>query len=183
MIVARISKTGYGLLLTTVLAATTFGAPQVGPNTAQLAPVPPQILAAKKVFISNVPGEQFSSPRNAEDDLYRPYNQFYALLKGWGYYELVSAPGDADLILEIRLSGRPVLNNATVQAPVFEVYLEATLRDPKTQAVLWWLSERLQGANRKATGEKNYNQAMTNLVNDLKTLVGQPPAATSDAKR
>ena len=138
------------------------------------APVPPQILSAKKVFISNVPGERFYYPRNAEDDPYRPYNQFYASMKSWGYYELVTAPADADLIFEIKLSGRPVLTNATIQAPVHEVYLEAIVRDPKTQVVLWWLTEHLQGANRVATGEKNYNQAMAELVNDVKKLVGQP---------
>jgi len=183
MIVIGTFKARFCLLLTTVLAGVAFGTAQSGQSAVPLAPVPPQILAAKKVFISNVPGEQFYSPRNAEDDPYRPYSQFYASLKSWGYYELVPAPSDADLILEIRLSGRPVLTSATVQAPVFEVFLEVTVLDPKTHAVLWWLTERLQGANRKATGEKNYNQAMTNLVNDLKKLVGQPAAATSDTKK
>jgi len=151
-------------------------AAQGTPPAISPAPVPPQVLAAKKVFISNVPGELFYFPRNAEDDPYRPYNQFYASLKSWGYYELVSAPADADLILEIRLSGRPVLTSATVQGRVPEVYFDVTVRDPKTQVVLWWLAERLQEATRVATGEKNYNQAMTNLVNDLKKLVGQSGA-------
>jgi len=96
---------------------------------------------------------------------------------------VVSALADADLILEVKLTGRPVLSSATVQAPVHAAYLDVTVRDPKTQVTLWWLAERLQGANRVATGEKNYNVAMTNLVNDWKKLLGQPTDQASNIKR
>ena len=179
------------VILFTLLMLSACASAGAAPNTARqstgtgasVAPVPTQILAAKKVFISNVPGEVFYFRRDAEDDPYRPYNQFYAELKNWGYHELVSAPTDADLILEVRLSGRPVLSSATRQAPVNAAYLEVTVRDPKTQAVLWWLAERLEGANRVATGEKNYNTAMTNLVNDWKKLLGQPIDQTSNIKK
>jgi len=58
-----------------------------------------------------------------------------------------------------------------------------TVRDPKTQAVLWWFAERVQGANRPATGEKNYNEAMTNLVNDVKKAIGQYSAGAANAKK
>jgi len=147
------------------------------------APVPSQLLAGKKVFISNVPGALFSSPRTAEDDPYRPYSQFYASIKSWGYYELASAPADADLIFEISLVDRATMANALVQASVRLPYLELTVRDPRTQVILWWFAERVQGANRLATGEKNYNQAMTNLVNDLKKAVGQYSAGPANAKQ
>jgi len=147
------------------------------------APLPSQLLTGKKVFISNVPGALFSSPRTAEDDPYRPYNQFYASMKNWGYYELVSAPAEADLIFEISLTDRPTLGNAMVQSSFRLAYLDLTVRDPKTQVVLWWFAERLQGANRPATGEKNYNQAMTSLVNDVKKVVGQYATGPADAKK
>ena len=147
------------------------------------APVPSQLLAGKKVFISNVPGAVFSSPRTPEDDPYRPYSQFYASMKSWGYYELASAPADADLIFEISLIDRPAMANALVQASVRLPYLELIVRDPRTQVVLWWFAERLQGANRPATGEKNYNQAMTNLVNDVKKAVGQYAVGPANAKQ
>jgi hypothetical protein len=147
------------------------------------APVPPQLLAGKKVFISNVPGALFSSPRTAEDDPYRPYSQFYASIKGWGYYELASTPAEADLIFEISLVDRATMANALVQASVRVPYLELIVRDPRTQVILWWFAERLQGANRPATGEKNYNQAMTNLVNDVKRAVGQYAVGPANAKQ
>jgi len=168
------------VILTTGLS---LWAQQVGQSPLPPAPLPSQILAGKKVFISNVPGALFLSPRNAEDDPYRPYNQFYASLKSWGYYELVPAPADADLIFEINLADRPTLGNAMVQSSVRLAYLDLTVHDPKTQTVLWWFAERVQGANRPATGEKNYNEAMTNLVNDVKKAIGQYSAGPAGAKK
>jgi hypothetical protein len=41
----------------------------------------------------------------------------------------------------------------------------------------------VQGANRPATGEKNYNEAMTNLVNDVKKAIGQYSAGPANAKK
>jgi hypothetical protein len=145
--------------------------------------VPSQLLTGKRAFISNVPGAVFSSPRTAEDDPYRPYNQFYATMKNWGYYQLVATPAESDLIFEISLVDRTTLGSALAQNSFRLVYLDLTVRDPKTQAVLWWFGERLQGANRSATGEKNYNQAMMNLVNDLKKVVGDYAPAAAKAKK
>jgi hypothetical protein len=62
------------------------------------APVPSPIAAAKKVFISNAPGNNLPAAFGGPD---RTYNEFYAAMKGWGHYELVAAPSEADLILEI----------------------------------------------------------------------------------
>ena len=168
-------------LATIVSAASALSAQQ---SSILPAPVPSQLLTSKKVFISNVPGTAFLSPHTPEDDPYRPYNQFYASMKSWGYYELVSAPADADLILEINLADRPTLGDAVHLVNSARLaYLDLTVRDPKTQVILWWFAERVQEANRPATGEKNYNQAMTNLVNDLKKVTSQSAAGPATAKK
>jgi hypothetical protein len=168
-----------GVILTTGSALL---AQQVDQSPIPPAPVPSQLLTGKKVFISNVPGAVFSSPRTAEDDLYRPYNQFYASMKNWGYYELVSTPEEADLIFEISLVDRLTMGNTLVQGSNRLAYFDLCVRDPKTQVVLWWFAERLQEANRSATGEKNYNQALTNLMNDVKRVVDQH-AGAADARK
>src|SRR5262245_20084212 len=62
------------------------------------APVPSSIAAARKVFISNAPGASLPKYFGGPD---RTYNEFYAAMKGWGHYEIVAVPSDADLILEI----------------------------------------------------------------------------------
>ena len=65
------------------------------------APVPPQILSAKKVFIANAGGEQPAEDAQYSGDSDRAYNQFYAAMRTWGRYELVASPAEADLWFEI----------------------------------------------------------------------------------
>jgi len=70
------------------------------------APIPQQIVTAKKVFIANGGGDEsliFDSPQYSGGPD-RLYNEFYAAIKSWGRYELVNAPGEADLVFEIRLT-------------------------------------------------------------------------------
>jgi len=64
-------------------------------KSAPPAPIPAQILAAKKVFIANGGGDE----SHTEEVSYsggpgRAYNEFYAAMKTWGHYELVATPGD-----------------------------------------------------------------------------------------
>src|SRR6266576_6551887 len=70
-----------------------------------LAPIPGQILTANKGFIANGGGDESryeaASYSGGPD---RAYNEFYAAIKTCGRYELVAAPGDADLVFEIRLT-------------------------------------------------------------------------------
>ncbi len=68
------------------------------------APIPPQIGAARKVFISNAGGESFEMILQQtvfDGGPDRPYNQFYAAMKDWGRYELVPAPANADLVVGV----------------------------------------------------------------------------------
>src|SRR5271154_1239072 len=89
------------------------------PNDPPPAPVPAPIFTAKKVFVSNATGEIALPPGNPD----LTYNEFYAAMKSWGRYELVSSPADADLVIEIRLA-------YTASNPRS---LRATVRDPKTR--------------------------------------------------
>ena len=88
------------ILLISMLPVSAPAAEQ--PKQAPPAPIPAQILEAKKVFVANAGGDELST----DDPLFsgdpdRAYNQFYAAMKTWGKYELVSAPADADLWFEI----------------------------------------------------------------------------------
>lgn len=62
------------------------------PTVAPDAPVPPQILVAKKVFIANAGGDQMTpddpSFSGGPD---RAYNQFYAAIKSWGRFSIVGS--------------------------------------------------------------------------------------------
>ena len=166
-----IASLGFAMMLSPVsaLLAQTAQAPA--------APLPSQILTAKKVFISNAGGD--FGHWSWSGGQARTYNEFYAAIKGWGRYELVSAPGDADLVLAI-IGHHPI---DTGGDNVFAVpQFGLMLMDPKTHIVLWTLDEHVsQGMGTQKTRDKNFEDALNKLVGDLKALTAQP-AATSAAK-
>jgi hypothetical protein len=123
------------------------------------APAPSQIVAAKKVFISNG-GEDTWLNYDPKHDPTLTYNEFYADMKSWGKYEVVSSPADADVVFEIHL----VSQERSTQ-------LRLLILDPKTHITLWTLSQVANGANRDATTRKNFDKAMDSLVVTLKNLV------------
>lgn len=145
---------------------------------APAAPVPPQIAAAQKVFVSNAGGESFESVIdetvfNGGPD--RPYNQFYAALKNWGRYPLVSSPADADLVFEVSW----VLTDTGLKLPVLG-QLRLLVIDPRTHVTLWNFTEYVRGAMLLGNRDKNFDQAMTIIVNRLK-LLANPAAAAAGA--
>jgi hypothetical protein len=138
------------------------------------APVPPQIAAAKKVFISNAGGESFEGIFDQtvfDGGPDRPYNQFYAALKDWGRFEIVSSPADADIVLEISW----VLTDTGLRLPVLG-QLRLGIIDPRTHVKLWNLTEYVRGAILLGNRDKNFDQAMTTILNRMKLLA--VPAAT-----
>jgi hypothetical protein len=145
---------GFAMLLVTVpaLLAQTVAAP-----------LPSQIVTAKKIFISNTGGGFDSSAWSGGPD--RIYNEFYAAMKSWGRYEFVSAPGDADLVLDV---------NVIRDSVVWQFKLE--ILDPKTRIVLWTQYEPIKVTVSQKTRDKNFDDTINKLVTDLKTLTAQPAA-------
>jgi hypothetical protein len=140
------------------------------------APVPAQIAAARKVFISNAGGESFETVIDQtvfDGGPDRPYNQFYAALRDWGRCELVSSPADADLVLEISWT----LSDTGLRLPVLG-QLRLVVIDPKTHVTLWNLTEYVRGAMLLGNRDKNFDQAMTTVVNRLKILMVPTVAAS-----
>ena len=146
-----------------------------------VAPVPAQITIAKKVFISNAGVDGISlAAFERLGDTNRPYNQFYAAMKNWGRYEMVSAPSDADLVFEIRFSAP--LTDAGDKATFYAPQLGVTILDAKTHFILWTLAQPVGGALRKSTFLKNLDQGMAKVMDDLKTLT-TPASTTAQIQR
>ncbi|MFZ0663978.1 MAG: hypothetical protein WAM66_14915 [Acidobacteriaceae bacterium] len=150
------------LLLTPALAAqqTDSGA----------APVPPQLLDAHRVFVANGGGssyfELFSGGPN------RAYNTFYKELNRMRQYELVSSPGQADLIFEIRAVAPAVSGlNDTVS---YNPQAVLTIRDPKTNVVLWTESANIRSFGTKQRRDRQFDQSVAVLVDKLAVVTGRP---------
>jgi hypothetical protein len=141
------------------------------------APIPSLIAAARKVFISNAPGSNQPASFGGPD---RTYNEFYAAMKGWGHYELVSAPSDADLVLEISFNSSLSVGGTNTSGCIstHDAELRLVILDARMRVPLWWFSEgvnpKLSFAHRPERAvESALSQSNATLVDDLKKLVGE----------
>lgn len=157
------------------LAIALLPTPFSGGQQVETAPIPLQIITAKKIFISNggVDNAALAAFKRA-GDTNEPYNRFYAAMKSWGRYELVASPADADLVFEIRFTA-PIADFG--KTAIYEPQLGLSIFDTKTHFVLWTFTEPVQGAFRKVTWEKNVNQGMESLLAEIKKLAGTPLSA------
>jgi len=136
------------------------------------APLPAQLFSAKTIFISNTTGREATYPGISE----LTYNEFYAAMKTWGRYQIVAAPADAELVFEIRYATAlgPTNGGNSGQYAEFEL----TIFDTKTHVVLWAVSETIIPIKNKSNKE-SLEQALANVVSDVKKLVTTVPPATA----
>src|ERR1051325_9773107 len=167
-------------ILTVLFTQTVFAGQSTPP-----APVPTQILTTKKVLMSKAGQDQYSYDEPLFDGgPNRTYNEFYASMKNLARYELVGTPGEADLFFEIRFTSplqyqgndRSLISSQFRQDPQFRL----VIRDPKTNAVLWGITEHAEWAILQSNRNKNFDKAMAKLVSDVQVLT-QPQSVLSGA--
>jgi len=161
-----------GVLLLAAVAAPagaqiTFGAPKkssanVGINSVQ-APVPAPLLKGKKAFISYELGDVTAFPQAYSGGPERAYGEFYAAMKAWGHYELVSDPNDADVVFAVRF----VDPGTTVPQ------IRIGVSDGKTGIGLWGFVEQVDFKFRKKNRDLAFTDSVKLLVTDIQTLIGQ----------
>ena len=162
----------FAFLVSPLLSA----APQKS-KVAPPAPIPSQIIAAKKIFIANCGGEDTDAYSGGRD---RAYNQFYAAMKSWGRYEIVSAPGDADLLYEIQFVlapfSRQVVKGDSTGPNWADPQFRLVIRDARTNAVLWSILEHAPMAVLQGNRDKNFDEALARLIDAAQQLAPLPQA-------
>lgn len=137
------------------------------PQAFAVAPVPGKIYSAKKVFVSNAGSDSgLFGALFFDGDPDRTYNEFFADVQRTGRYELVGDPAQADLVLETHLS-----LPSGQQFPMFRL----VVYDANTHFVLWTLTESIEPALTQKNRDKNFDQALGNLVADFQRA-GTPVA-------
>jgi hypothetical protein len=141
-------------------------------------PIPPALLAAKAIFISNDGADGGLFPHPFSGDPNRGYDQFFGAMQGSGQYQLVPDPSQADLVLELHLTApygptnANKVNGAADPVPT----LRLVIYDRKSHFVLWSLTESIVAANLQKTHDRNFDEAVVNLVSDFEALTHRPPA-------
>lgn len=143
-----------------------LGAQQAG---SEAAPVPTQVLAGHKVFVANGGGSNYFVIFSGGPD--RAYNTFYKELKSTGRYELVSSPSEADLIFEIRAIAPAVSEYDT---PSYNPQVVLTVRDPKTNVVLWTARSNVRVFGMKRRRDRQFDESVAVLVDELAQVTGRP---------
>jgi hypothetical protein len=183
----RIMKTTISLVAMTVCVIATTPAKAQQAKETLPAPMPSQIVYARKVFLSNAGGDSHGL---YSGESRRLYDQFYAALKSWGRYELAGSPAEADLVFEVSLinpfigeyvyggGGQTSVSSRSVTDPQFRL----VILDPGTRVTLWVFTEHIVPAVLLSNRDKNFDQALNYLVNDLRNVAGQPVAAANGKK-
>jgi hypothetical protein len=136
------------------------------------APVPPALLHGRTVFLSNAGADSGLFPHPFSGRPSRGYDQFYAALRGAGRYELVSEPGEADLVFELQLiapngpKDADKSKGASDPLPMFRL----VILDRKTHYTLWAITESIKQASRQTTHDRNFDDALAALAADLKAV-------------
>lgn len=164
---ARICRTLW-IVMSSFLVLTPMLAAQQADSSA--APVPPQIINAHRVFVSNGGGsnyfEIFSGGPN------RAYSTFYKMLKKTGQYELVDSPGQADLVFEIRAIAPATASlSGTVS---YNPQVVLTVRDPETNSVLWSERANVRAFGTKGRRDRQFDESVAVLVDKLAAVTGRP---------
>ena len=101
-------------------------------------------------------------------------------MKSWGRYELVGSPAEADLVIEIRLTLLQSRRSEPLgeQNPEYDSQFHLAIRDVKTHETLWGLTEHAQTAILQGNRDKNFEQALTAILSELRKIAGpaQPTA-------
>jgi hypothetical protein len=176
------------VVLAIVIASAAMLEAQPSKNAVPQAPLPAQIVAAKKVFISYAGGDTDIAGYSGDAD--RTYNQFYVAIKSWGQYEIVPAPAGADLVFEISFihpvsqahvdgEGKTYKAGGAGDDPQFKL----AIRDPKSNILLWTLSRHIPFALLTSNQNKNFDQTMNYFLDDIKKLVGPTAPAIPGASK
>ena len=131
------------------------------------APVPAQLVTAGKIFISNAGGDIDPNTKQLGDFVglpVRPYNDFYAAMKPWGRYQIVSSPSDADLVFEISFSVSFIGGGGA------DAKFHLVILDPKTHVTLWAFTEYIESAILAGNREKHFELGMDSIVADAKSI-------------
>ena len=148
----------------------------------QAGPVPPAIAAAKNIFVSNAGADSGLFPEPFTGDPDRPYTEFYAALKATGAFTLVADPAQADLVLELRLFApygptNPTNANKQIGTADPRPMFRLVVYDGKTHFILWTVTQSVDYAFQQKTHDKNFDMALTEVLNQFLKIAGKPPAA------
>ncbi|MGA2252107.1 hypothetical protein [Terracidiphilus sp.] len=143
------------------------------------APIPPAILAARKLFIANGGADAGLFPSPFSGSTSHGYDQFYSAFRGMSQYDLVSNPSEADLVLEFQIQAPLGPANADKSKGAADPLPTVSVKiyDRPSHYVLWAFSEEVDIAFLQKTHDRNLDDAIARLAQDFQSLT-RPQSTT-----
>lgn len=141
-------------------------------------PVPPALMSARTIFVSNAGSDSGLFPQPFTGDPDRPYTEFFQALRATGDFMLVADPAQADLVLELRLTAPYGPSNPDKQygasdpLPMFRL----VIYDGKTHFVLWTITRSVDVAILQKTHDKNFDLALSDILDGFLEIAGKSSA-------
>jgi hypothetical protein len=143
------------------------------------APLPAALVNAKKVFLLN---GQTTSQGLTKNGNALAFDALYDDMKGWGKYELVDSPKDADIVMELQYrphsegsrsfgAYNPRTHTAqsdSVEIPSADFAIVLLLHDAKSKEQLWSVSDACGVARLVKNQQKEVIKSIGRLVERLK---------------
>lgn len=138
------------------------------------APVPPLLLSARTVFLSNAGADAglFPHPFTGTQD--RGFGAFLKAITMNKRFTVVDSPAGADLVLELQLMaplgslGGNKQAGTTDPLPTFRL----VIYDRPTHYVLWTITQTIDPAALQKSHDRNFDQALDQLEQQLFTVTG-----------
>jgi hypothetical protein len=142
-------------------------------------PIPPAILNAKTVFLSNGGADGGLFPEPFSGDPNRAYFSLYSQLASAHLFQLVADPAEADLVMEIHLAAPNAPKDMNKQLGSADPlpYLRLVIYDRRSQFPLWIITEPIQWAMLQKTHDRNFDDALSNVVDDIQNVIHPASAA------
>ena len=134
------------------------------------APLPAQLSSAQSAFLTNAGGYDNKVTQVA-------YNAFYAGLAKWKHFRLAPTPATADLLLDLSMATQ--LTGGGGGPNSGHLLLRLDIRDSKTQALLWSISEPLKGSLIVKSSDRSIQPAVAKVLADLQAITS--PSAQNSA--
>jgi hypothetical protein len=143
-----------------------------------------RVTAAKTIFLSNAGGNNYFNGEIPGGPNVS-YNELYAALQQWGYFQLVSSPAHADLIFQIRGTElapnlAPSPDGQHVIAQQHQPQLELTILDPATLSLIDSITAPAGRANSVPKGTIAFARSIEWLTYQISTRVSAPRSNPTD---
>lgn len=166
---ARVSASAFTRLLLAIAILAPRSPAQAAPPSPP--PIPPAILNAKTVFLANGGADGGLFPEPFSGDPNRAYFGLYTQLSS-ATFQLVPDPSQADLVMEIHLVAPNGPKDTAKQLGSADPlpFFRLVIYDRQTHFTLWTITEPIEWAVLQKTHDKNFDDALSRVVDDLQSL-------------